>query len=159
MKAACSPSAGGEARGEDRVDMTNRSREDILVIILFSAVGLFIPAVVVARHFFGLDPLSMLHITRGRTIAGTVLTVLAAGTCLLNFYLTLLVPWLYERRRGNMEDFAHVSGLPVIGGFFLFCAGTLMPPSVPLGIGLLLLYLADGNGLAWFLILLVRKGV
>jgi hypothetical protein len=58
-----------------------------------------------------------------------------------------------------MEGFAHVSGLPLIGGFFIFCAGVLMPPSVPLGIYLLLLYAIDGNGIPWLFFSILQNGV
>jgi hypothetical protein len=76
----------------------------------------------------------------------------------LNFYLSILVPWLYKRQHGSMADFVHMSGLPVIGGFFIFCAGALMPPSVLLGIFLLLLYVVDGNGLPWFFVSIIQNG-
>jgi hypothetical protein len=58
-----------------------------------------------------------------------------------------------------MADFAGMSGLPVIGGFFILCAGSLMPPSVLLGIFLLLLYVIDGNGIPWIFISIVQNGV
>jgi hypothetical protein len=139
--------------------MSNLSREDVIVLIIFVTLGLIIPAVVVLRHFIGVDPLSMLHIKWGRTVVGVVFTILATGVCLLNFYLTLVVPWLHKRRYGSMANFGHVSGLPLIGGFFVFCAGALMPPSVPLGIYLILLYVIDGNGIPWVLISIIQNGV
>jgi len=127
--------------------MKYSSREDIVVLVIFVIIGLIVPGVVVLRHLIGIDPLSLLNIKWGRTVLGIVFALLATGVCLLNFYLSLLVPWLYKRRHGSMADFAHMSGLPLIGGFFIFCAGALMPPSVPLGIYLLLLYVIDGNGI------------
>jgi hypothetical protein len=139
--------------------MANLSREDVIVFIIFATIGLFIPAVVVLRHFIGIDPLSVLDLKWGRTVLGIVFTLLAIGVCLLNFYLTLLAPWLYKRRHGSMADFRGVSGLPVIGGFFICFAGVLMPPSVPLGICLLLLYVIDGNGFPWIFISFIQNGV
>ena len=139
--------------------MSKLSLQDVIVLIIFATIGLIIPAVVALHHFIGIDPLSVLHITWGRTVVGVVFTILATGICLLNFYLSLLVPWLYKRRHGSMADFAHMSGLPVIGGFFIFCAGALMPSSVLLGIFLLLLYVIDGNGIPWFFILIIQNGV
>jgi hypothetical protein len=139
--------------------MANLSREDVIVFIIFATIGLIIPAVVALRHFIGIDPLSLLNIKWGRTVLGIVFTLLATGVCLLNFYLTLLVPWLYKRRHGSMADFRGVSGLPVIGGFFICFAGALMPPSVPLGICLLLLYVIDGNGIPWFFISFIQNGM
>jgi hypothetical protein len=139
--------------------MSKLSFEDVIVLIIFATIGLIIPAVVALRHFIGVDPLSVLNITWGRTVVGVVFTILATGVCLLNFYLSLLVPWLYKRRHGSMADFAHVSGLPMIGGFFVLLAGALMPPSVLLGIFLLLLYVVDGNGIPRFFILIIQNGV
>ena len=139
--------------------MKYSSREDIVVLVIFVIIGLIVPGVVVLRHFIGIDPLSLLNIKWGRTVLGIVFTLLATGVCLLNFYLSLLVPWLYERRHGSMADFAHMSGLPLIGGFLIFCAGALMPPSVMLGIYLLLLYVIDGNGIPCFFVSVIRNGV
>lgn len=139
--------------------MSNLSREDVIVLIIFATIGLTIPAVIALRHFIGIDPLSMLHINWGRTVVGVVFTILATVVCLLNFYLSLVVPWLHKRRYGSMADFAHVSGLPLIGGFFVLCSGALMPPSVPLGIYLMLLYVIDGSGIPWFFISIIQKGV
>lgn len=127
--------------------MRDLSRQDIIALVALAAVALLIPAVVVSRHFFGIDPVSMLKINWGRTVAGILFTVLATGVCLLNFYLATFVPWRYKQQHGSMEGYGHVSGLPVIGGFFILCAGALMPPSISLGVFLLLLYLIDSHGL------------
>jgi len=139
--------------------MKYSSREDIVVLVIFVIIGLIVPGVVVLRHFISIDPLSLLNIKWGRTVLGIVFTLLATGVCLLNFYLSLLVPWLYKRRHGSMADFAHMSGLPLICGFFIFCAGALMPHSVHLGIYLLLLYVIDGNGIPCFFVSVIRNGV
>ena len=139
--------------------MPNLSHEDVIVFIIFATIGLIIPAVVALHHFIGIDPLSMLHLKWGRTVLGVIFTILATGVCLLNFYLSLLVPWLYKRRHGSMANFAHVSGLPFLGGLFILFAGALMPPSVLLGSFLLLLYVIDGNGIPWFFISIIQNGV
>jgi hypothetical protein len=139
--------------------MKYSSRADIVVLLIFVIIGLIVPGVVVLRHFISIDPVSILNIKWGRTVLGIIFTLLATGACLLNFYLSLLVPWLYKRRHGSMADFAHMSGLPLIGGFFILCAGALMPPSVPLGIYLLLLYVIDGNGIPCFFFAVVRNRV
>jgi hypothetical protein len=139
--------------------MKYSSPKDIAVLVIFGIIGLIVPAVVVLRHFIGIDPLSLLYIKWGRTVLGIVFTVLATGVCLLNFYLTILVPLFYKRRHDSMADFAHMLGLPLIGGFFIFCAGALMPPSVLLGIYLLLLYFIDGNGIPCSLVSVIRNGV
>ncbi len=138
--------------------MANLLREDVIAFIIFATIGLIIPVVVALRHFIGIDPLSSLHINWGRTVVGTVFTLLATGVCLLNFYLSILVPWLYKRQHGTMADFRGVSGLPVVGGIFILCAGALMPSSVSLGIFLLLLYVIDGNGIPWFFVSIIKNG-
>jgi hypothetical protein len=139
--------------------MPKLTREDLIALIIFATVGLIIPAVVALQHFIGLDPISWLHINWGRTVVGIFFTILATVVCLLNFYLSILVPWLYKRQHGSMADFASMSGLPLIGGLFILCAGALMPPSVSLGIFLLLLYVMDGSGIPRFFISIIRNGV
>lgn len=139
--------------------MAYLSREDVIVFIIFATIGLCIPTVVVLHHFIGIDPLSTLNLKWGRPVIGIVFTLFAAVVCLSNFYLSLLVPWLHNRRHGSMADFRGVSGLPVIGSLFICFAGVLMPPSVPLGISLLLLYFIDGNGFPWIFISFIQTGV
>ena len=138
--------------------MANLSREDVIAFIIFATLGLLIPVVVALQHFIGIDPLSLLHIKWGRTVVGTVFTLLATGVCLLNFYFSILVPWLYKWRHGNMADFRGMSGIPVVGGIFILCAGALMPSSVLFGVFLLLLYVIDGNGIPQFFVLLIQNG-
>jgi len=138
--------------------MANMSRVDVIVIIIFATIGLVIPAVVALRHFIGIDPLSLLHITWGRTVMGIIFTILAVVVCLWNFGLSILDPWLYKRKHGNTEGFAGMSGLPLLGGFFILCAGALMPSSVLLGVFLLLLYVIDGNGFPIILFAMIRDG-
>ena len=138
--------------------IANLSREDVIVFIIFATIGLIIPIVVMLQHFIGIDPLFLLHITWGRTVVGTAFTLLATGVCLLNFYLSILVPWLYKRQHGSMADSRGVSGLPWLGGIFILYAGALMPSSVSVGIFLLLLYVIDGNGIPWFFVLTIQNG-
>jgi hypothetical protein len=139
--------------------MTNLSRVDLVVIIIFATIGLIIPLVVATRHFFDIDPLALLHITWGRTVLGIIFTFLATVVCLFNFMQSIIEPWLYKRKHGSMKDFGSMSGLPLIGGFFILFAGALMPPSVLLGSYLLLLYLIDGNGFPMVFIGIIREGV
>ena len=138
--------------------MAKLSREDVIVFIIFATIGLLIPFVVVLRHFIGIGPLSSLHINWGGTFVGAVFTLLAIGVCLLNFYLSILLPWLHKRRHGSMADFRGMSGIPLVGGIFVLCAGALMPSSVLFGIFLLLLYVIDGNGIPRFFVLLIQNG-
>ena len=57
-----------------------------------------------------------------------------------------------------MEDFAHMSGLPIIGSLLVLGAGALLPPVVWLGTSLLVLYVIDGNGFPRLLYSFVRHG-
>lgn len=130
--------------------MQYHSRIDSIVLILFTTAALLVPAAVVLRHFLEIDPLVWLHMHWGRTVIGVIFTLLATLVTALNFYLAVIAPWSYKRRHGSMDDYSFISGLPVIGGFFIFCAGALLPPSGAIGIYLLTLYGLDSGGLPWF---------
>ena len=134
-------------------------RVDIIVLLIFSVVGLFIPAVIVLQHFIGIDLLAALNTGWVRTVFGVIFTVLAAAVCTWNFYVSIFVPWSYERKHGSMKGFAHTSGLPFIGGIFILFAGALMPASLFVGIFLLVLYIFDGNGLMLFLIYYLKEQI
>lgn len=124
---------------------------DLMVLILFTAIALIIPAVVVMRHFYLIDPIAVLNINWGRTVVACIFTVLATLVFLLNFYLYHIAPRLYEREHGNMDNYYSMSGLPVICGIFVLIAGVLMPPSVIFATALLAIYILDPNGLPFFL--------
>ena len=137
--------------------MANFHRTDIIVLILFLTIALVIPAVIVLQHFAGVDTLSLLKIEWGRTVLGIGFTLLASVVCIWNFALNVVGPWLYRREHDGNEDIGHVSGLPVIGGFFIMFAAALMPSSIFLGVYLFLLYTIDANGLPWVVISLIRN--
>ena len=130
-----------------------------MTIFLFAIIGIGIPTVIALRHFYGLDPLAWLQPMSGRQWVGLLFTLLAVTVCLLNFYLTILAPWLYQKRHGSMEGFGLISGLPLIGGIFVLVAGSLMPASLYLGIFFLMLYAMDGNGLPWLFFSTLRRGM
>ena len=139
--------------------MKYNSREDIIVLILFAVVGLIIPATIAARHFYMIDPIAWLHFNWGRIVIGYISLVLAILVCPFNFYTSIFVPWQYERQHGSLKDFAHMSGLPMLGSAFVFCAGVLLPRSIYLGVFLLAIYALDGNGLPYFFVSFLRNGV
>ena len=130
--------------------MRYNTRTDTVVLILFTTVALMVPAVVGMRHFLDIDPLALLHITWGRTVIGVIFTLLATAVTSLNFYLAIIAPWSHQRHHGSMKDYSNMSGLPLVGGFFIFCAGALLPSSIVPGIYLLTLYAFDAGGLPWF---------
>jgi hypothetical protein len=125
-------------------------REDFYAGIFFAAVGIGIPAVVIAHQFFGFDPMAFAGLGSSRYVVGWTLALLAGVIALLNICLTYVVPWLHEREHGDMEDYSNSSGLPIIGGFFVLFAGALLPASPAIGVLLLVVYLADTGGLPCF---------
>lgn len=134
-------------------------KTDVIFLVVLSVIGLAIPAVIVCQHFVGMDVLALLQLSSGRTVVGSIFTILAILVCLLNFYLTFLNPWLYRIAHGSMEDYGSMSGLPLVGSIFIVLAGALMPGSVILGIFLLILYAIDGNGIPWVFISILRYGI
>ena len=139
--------------------MPRVAKEDLIVLVVFAILSLIPPAAIIARHFYEADPLAWLNIEWGRTVVGSVFLVLAALVSLFNFYVTIYAPWNYRRRHGDMRDFAGMSGLPVVGSLFVFCAGALLPPSLSMGMFLLFIYVIDGNGLPAFLVAVMRGGL
>jgi hypothetical protein len=134
-------------------------RVDVLAIIVFASIALLIPALVVARHFFATDPIFFLHLSWGRTTVGVIFAVLVTLVTLSNVVAAWLSPWLYKREHGNLDDYHGSSGLPLIGSAFVAVAGALLPPSVPVGICLLLLYVVDPAGLPLALSAIAQNAV
>ena len=133
------------------------SRADTVALLLFIAVALVIPAAVIAQHFFGVDILSALRLGPVRLYVGIGFAALAILITLLNVYLSFVAPWLHYREHGDMQDYSHMSGFPVIAGLFVLFAGVLVPSSPPVGVVLLITYLADTGGLPWFLFSVWRQ--
>jgi hypothetical protein len=136
--------------------MAKFPKEDLIVLIIFATCSLFPPMAIIARHFFEIDPLAWLNLNWGRTVLGYISLLFATLICLFNFYVSIYVPWEYERKHGSMKDFAHMSGLPMLGSICVFCAGALLPSSVYMGTFLLLIYVFDGNGLPYFFFCVIR---
>jgi hypothetical protein len=139
--------------------MTKISNGDLIVLIIFAICGLIPPIAIIARHLYEIDPLAWLNIHWGRTVLGYIFLTLATLICLFNFYVSIFVPWEYVRKHGSMKDFAHMSGLPMLGSIFVFCAGSLLPSSIYIGIFLLLIYVFDGNGIPHLFVCLIREGI
>ena len=132
------------------------SRLDIVTFLLFLALGISIPGVIVLHHFLNPDLLAWLAIP-GRTVAGVLFAVLSLLVCGWNFFLAFVNPWLYRREHGDMDDYDATSGLPIIGGVFIAIAAVLLPASQAVGLALLFLYVIDGYGLPWVLVTLFRS--
>jgi hypothetical protein len=133
-------------------------KEDVYAIVIFAAIGIAVPAVVVLRHFLGIDIVPFIKPSYVRTGVGVVLAIVATLVCALNFYLYFISPWLYRREHGSMDEYGPMSGIPIVGGLFIFGAGALMPESTITGAFLLLLYALDTNGVPWFFFQAIRSG-
>jgi hypothetical protein len=133
-------------------------KEDVFAIIIFAALGLAIPAVVVLRHFLGIDIVPFIKPASVRTVFGVLLALAATLVCGLNVYLSFISPWLYKREHGSLDGYGSMSGLPIIGGLFTLGAGALLPESTVLGVFLLALYALDTGGMPWFFIQTLRHG-
>jgi hypothetical protein len=134
-------------------------KEDVYAIVFFVLLGIAIPAVVVIRHFLGMDITAFITPVSVKTVLGFVFALLATLVCALNFYLSFISPWLYKREHGSMDDYGAMSGLPVVGGFFVLFAGALMPVSGATGVFLIALYALDTGGVPWFFIQMLRGGL
>lgn len=125
--------------------------EDIVASAMFAVTGIAIPSAIAAHHFFSIDVMEFANLNLSRYVVGWSFAVMATAVAGLNIYLIVLVPWLYEREMGSMDGYSGMSGLPVIGGFLALFAAMLIPASPLIGVGLLIVYLADAGGLPWLL--------
>ena len=133
-------------------------REDIIAGLIFAAIGVAIPSAAVAQHFFQIDIIAFAGLGFSRGVVGWSFGILAFAIAALNGYLNYIAPKLHERRHGTLTDYAHVSGIPIVGGFFVLFAAVLLPPAPWAGVLLLSIYLADTGGLPWVLAaVLIRR--
>jgi hypothetical protein len=117
-----------------------------------------------AKRSFGvvlaLLPLALLFasiivgVTRSQQsqFAAVGVMITAAGVATINFYLSFIRPRLFSLRRGSMDGYRHVSGIPIIGTLLLsigalFGFGAI--GSALIGIGAFAL---DTGGSVWFVI-------
>ncbi len=114
------------------------SFKDRLFDLLLAAIGIAIPIVVISIHLADVNQAARLASLFWSTAMGALFLALAAGTCSLNLYTSLIRPWLHFRKFGHMDSFRHVSGAPFVGGFFDFAAAVMLPPSWIIGTFLLL---------------------
>ena len=131
-------------------------KEDVYALVIFALIGIAVPAVVVLRHFLGIDIVPFIKPSYVKTGVGVLLAVVATLVSALNFYLYFISPWLYRREHGSMDEYDAMSGLPMVGGFFILGAGALMPESHITGAFLLTLYALDTNGVPWFFFHVLR---
>lgn len=70
----------------------------------------------------------------------------------LNFYLSIVRPWLYQVRQGSMEGYRFVSVFPLFGTLFVIWAGVIGFGELPTVIVGLVTSALDMGGLPWFLV-------
>ncbi len=118
----------------------NYGRRGVGIVVCSGPVALMVASLAVGPCRFLGDPRSI-----GLAVLG-----LLVGLC--NVYLSIGRPWLYRRRRGSMEGYRHVSGIPLVGSLLVVAAGVVgFGLGVTAVIGLLALAL-DPGGLPWFLV-------
>ncbi len=85
-------------------------------------------------------------------VTGIALMFLALTFGLLNFYLSFLRPLLYRHRRGSMDGYRFVSGVPAVGTLLVLIGNTFSYGAViPALLGIVVLLL-DTGGFPWFVI-------
>ncbi len=152
--------AGAVPDADTRANFLPRlSFKDRLFDLLLAAIGIAIPTVVISIHLAGVNLAAGLASQFWSTAIGALFLALAAGTCYLNLYTSFIRPWLHFRKLGHMESYRHVSGAPFVGGFFVFAAAVMLPPSWVIGTFLLLLYVFDTGGIHWLFYSLLRHGL
>lgn len=134
-------------------------KEDVYVVIFFAAVGVAVPAVIILHQFLGINILHFVKPVAARQVLGVLLSLAAVLVCAVNFYLSIINPWLYKKEHGSEEGYDAPSGLPIVSGFFIIGAAMLLPESTILGIFLLALYAIDTQGIAWLFVLTLRHGL
>jgi hypothetical protein len=84
---------------------------------------------------------------------GLSLVLVGALLAVLNFHLSFTRPLLYRLRHGSSEGYRFVSGIPLVGTFFVMAAvlvsfGEVVTALVGLGV-----LLADTGSPLWFLLM------
>ena len=110
---------------------------------------------IIGRSVFSIELVPYLQTDWFRTAIGSVFAMLALLIVFLNIWLRWLDPWLYQRKYGK-SDYHGVSPLPVVSGFFCGAAAVILPASLLIGLGLLLLFAIDPVGLPAMLYLAYR---
>ncbi len=83
---------------------------------------------------------------------GLAVMLVAIVIAALNFYLSSVRGLLYRRAKGSLDNYTHVSGLPMIGTLVVVAGAVLaFGSALCAGLGLLAIGL-DTGGSVWFLI-------
>ena len=83
---------------------------------------------------------------------GLTVILVAIGIGALNFYLSFIRGLSFRRTRGSLENYKHVSGIPLVGTVLVVVGAVLgFGSALCAGLGLLAVAL-DTGGSVWFLI-------
>jgi hypothetical protein len=119
----------------------NYRRRSLGVAIYLSPVGVLVASIVYGA-------------VRGTGLtAGLALVLFAALFAALNLHLSFTHPLLYRWTHGSMAGYRFVSGIPLVGAFFVVAGvlvwfGDVVTASVGLGV-----LLVDTGGPVWFLVM------
>jgi hypothetical protein len=119
----------------------NYRRRSLGVAICLSPVGVLVASIVYGA-------------VRGTGLTtGLALVLFAALFAALNLHLSFTRPLLYRWTHGPMAGYRFVSGIPLVGAFFVVAGvlvwfGDVVTASVGLGV-----LLADTGGPVWFLVM------
>lgn len=122
-------------------NLTNYARRSFGVVLALLPLALLCASIVV-----GITRTQQSH------FAAVGVMIAAAVVAAINFYLSFIRPRLFSLRRGSMDGYRHVSGIPIIGTLLLsigalFGFGSI--GSALIGIGAFAL---DTGGSLWFVI-------
>ena len=120
---------------------TNYARRSFGVVLALLPLALLFASIIVGL----IQPLKAHFAAAGVMIAAAVVAV-------INFYLSFIRPRLFSLRRGSMDGYRHVSGIPIIGTLLLSIGALLGFGSIGsalIGIGAFVL---DTGGSVWFVI-------
>lgn len=133
--------------------------KDRLLLVVLAVIGIAIPGVVVYVHLLSANSGSLFAPESSSNAILYLILLLPAGVCFLNLSTSFLRPWRHFRKFGHLENYRHVSGIPIFGALFVLAAALLLPPSPFIGAILLLLYLMDTGGIHWFFYSILRHGL
>lgn len=133
--------------------MRHRPKLDELgCLVVACLVAVYPPLGIVAIHFLRHVPED--EEWRGVGIGWTCLAIYGCAAT-LNFYLSLVRPWLHQRRGDG--QYKHVSGIPVVHSIFLWIAIVALPPSFFTGALMLLLLALDSGAPHWFALVVAME--
>lgn len=116
---------------------------DIGCLLAVFALAVFLPLAIVGRHLLQ----SSAEETTLRSLLGWSGLAIYGFAATLNFYLSVIRPWLHWRR--GDADYKHVSGIPIVHSLFLIIAIVTLPPNIVAGILMLLLLGLDTGAAHW----------